>query len=78
MKERIRESIQPIYVKPGDVLEVAETITDGTEHILLVDPVERNIKVEEIVTFDIEEGDFTGATGGIGVALLEKNKGGKK
>ena len=65
MKERFREKIAPISLGPGDTISLMDGKTE-----LLREGISRKMVVDEVVIFDVEEGDFDGATDGIGGAFL--------
>lgn len=65
MKVLKREPIDSTHLMPGDTL-----ILKMNEDILLETNIGRQLTVDEVVVFNVEEGDFKGAKDGIGGAFL--------
>lgn len=65
MKIRKREKIPEIILQPSDVFYLAYKGTD-----VMCDKINRTIVVDEVVIFDVEEGDFEGVRDGIGGVFL--------
>ena len=77
MKERVREEITPINIKPGDTISLRYKEYIGMKELdieILKENISRKMVVDEAVIFDVEEGDFDGATDGIGGAFLVTKK----
>ena len=69
MKERVREEIAPLNLMPGNTIELSHNKT-----VVLREVIGRTMVIDTVVVFDIEEGDFDGATDGIGGAFLVTKK----
>ncbi len=65
MKIRTRKKINPIHVRARDKV----TLLNGGEKVLS-SKIGRSMTLDEVGIFDVEEGDFKGAKGGIGGAFL--------
>ena len=78
MRIRKREKIPPIHVQAEDVIrlshrqdiEFADGHIESSERQVLEERIGRKLTVNEAVIFDVEPGDFEGATDGIGGAFL--------
>jgi len=83
MKEIKREKTKPIYMEPGDSITLTYTeeaeisgkkvILNETEVLSVV--IDKPMVTDEAVIFQVEEGDFKGAKGGIGGAFLISEEG---
>jgi hypothetical protein len=71
MRIRCRKKIGTLRLAPGDTIVLREHLDDGTMTDILTDKVTEAMTITGAVTFDVEPGDFEGATGGIGGAFLE-------
>jgi len=80
MKIRMQKKVSPRYILPGDVLTISEDKTDEygnviSKQVFVSDEIKRNMVVNEIVTFDVEKGDFwDDVVDGIGGAFLNRHK----
>ena len=82
MKIRKREKMPPIYLAPGDTIELSykesAIYPDGEVEVeekkVLESAIGRELTLNEAVIFDVEEGDFEGAEDGIGGAFLSSKQ----
>lgn len=78
MKVRLKAKIGPIHTVPGDTInliykEEGDYGAAGkvaVETTVLTAPIEKAATFDEAVIFEVDDGDFVGAVGGIGGAFL--------
>lgn len=78
MRIKKREKIPSISLAPEDTIhlsyrreiEFPDGHVESSEREVLEDRIERKMTVDEALIFDVEKGDFEGATDGIGGAFL--------
>ena len=65
MKVLKREKIKPIYVYPGDTLQMEYIPEDGEKQILLTHNITEEIVYDTAIIIELENGEF-GLTHGLG------------